>query len=411
MKPGCSLLLATLSCASCFLLSPLSVRGQGTPPPPLTPEQQAAKLKDKVSKALNEAITSFQNNNDQESATFASGILASLDQSGGLTTLSLTADGQKMKDRVRTLVRHGALESAAILNWAQWQILNQGGPGMSGPVAPTHKTGGTPGSGGLVLYLPFDKPDNNGLIHDQSGAGNDGVVYGAQWVADGKFGGAYQFRITNVTDRIIIPNSDMLNPDYLTVAAWIKTADRDGFFNRIVDKDFRNAYCLDLGGDYKGHGPRGKPALESSRGGVSSDRVLDDNQWHHVAATYDGKSVHLYVDGQDKGHPIRNGGPLKKSGWDLCIGNTVVDYGTGEFVGYDGLIDEVRIYNRALSTDEIKLLAAADHAAVDIVPAPADTAAKPDAAARLKKLQSLFDQGLINQGEYDQKKKEILDSL
>ena len=385
--------------------------GQNPAQAALTPEQQAAKLKDKWTKALTEAVQEFQNNNDMESANFVSGILASLDQPGGMAPAALTADGQRMKDRVRHLVRRGALESAAILNWEQWRVLNVPGPGVSGPANPNHKTGGTPGPGGLVLYLPFDKPDDGGIVHDESGAGNDGRVFGAQWVADGKFGGAYQFHITNLTDRIVIPNSDTLNPDYITISAWIKTVDRDGFFNRIVDKDFRNAYCLRLGGDYNGKAGRGKLGLESSRGGISSDRVLDDNQWHFVATAYDGKTVRCYVDGEEKSHPVRNSDPLKKSTWDLCIGNSVVDYSTGEFLAFDGLIDEVRIYNRALSEAEIKALATATHAGADILPPPTGADGKPDAATRLKQVKALHDQGLINKDDYDKKVREIMDSL
>jgi hypothetical protein len=304
------------------------------------------------------------------------------------------------------------LESAASLNWAQWRIANQPGPGATGPARPNHKTGGTPNPNGLVLYLPFAATDDGGVVRDASGAGNDGRVFGATWVPDGKFGGAYHFSITNLTDRIVIPNSDLLNPDYVTVSAWIKTSDTDGFWNRIVDKDFRNSYCLALGGDYNGKAGRGKLDYESSRGSINSDRVLDDNQWHFVAATFDGKSVHCYIDGVEKGHPVRNPGPLKKSTWDLCIGNSVVDYETGEFIAYDGLIDEVRIYSRALSGDEIKLLATATKAGVDIVPAPSvDNGGKPGAADRLKQLKSLYDQGLINKEDYDKKTKEIIDSL
>jgi hypothetical protein len=86
--------------------------------------------------------------------------------------------------------------------------------------------------------------------------------------------------------------------------------------------------------------------------------------------------------------------------------------GTGEFLAYDGLIDEVRIYNRALSSDEIKALANGTQAGVDVLPAPpADNNAKPDAAERLKKVKSLYDQGLINKEDYDKKVKEIMDSL
>jgi hypothetical protein len=178
-----------------------------------------------------------------------------------------------------------------------------------------------------------------------------------------------------------------------------------------VDKDFRNAYCLDLGGDYNGKAHRGKLEFETSKGAVETGRVLNDNRWHHVAAVYDGKTVHSYIDGSGPSQPVRTPGPLKKSAWDLCIGNSVVEYGTGEFLGYDGLIDEVRIYNRALSAEEIKALATATKAGLDAATPPADSSTKPDAAERLKKVKALYDQGLINKEDYDKKVKEIMDSL
>ncbi|HEX5397653.1 MAG TPA: LamG-like jellyroll fold domain-containing protein, partial [Verrucomicrobiae bacterium] len=205
---------------------------------------------------------------------------------------------------------------------------------------------------------------------------------------------------------------DTLNPDHITIAAWVKAADHDGFWNRIVDKDWRNGYCLSLGGDYNGKAHRGKPTFETSRGEIELGRVLGDYRWHHVAATYDGQHVRVFVDGGWGGHPVKTAGSLKKSGWDLCIGNSVVDYGTGEFLAFDGLIDEVRVYNRALSPEEIKALATATRAGVDVLPVPTPApAAKPDAAARLKQVKQLYDQGLINKDEYDRKVKEIMDSL
>ena len=370
-----------------------------------------AVVKDHWSKPLNDARRDFQNSNDRESADFVTDILDSLDTPQGTSPAALAGDLARIKKQVRELIRHGALESAASLNWSQWRIANRPGSGASGPAHPNHKTGGTPNANGLVLYLPFDKPDDSGVIHDESGAGNDGRVYGAQWVSEGKFGGAYRFAITNLTDRIVIPNSDTLNPDYLTVGAWIKAADTDGFWNRILDKDFANAYCLCLGGDYNGKWHRGRLEFETSRGEIASDRVLNDGQWHHVAATYDGKAVRSYIDGVEKGHPVKTPGPLKKSTWDLCIGNSVVEYGTGEFLAFDGLIDEVRIYNRALSAAEIKALAAATRAGIDAATPPADNGAKPDAGERLKKVKALYDQGLINKEDYDKKVKEIMDSL
>ena len=376
-------------------------------PQPLS-GQQVAKIKARWNKVLNDALREFQNNNDQDSASFVSGMISSLDQPGGMVPAALAGYLASMKSHVRELVRRGAMESAAAMNCAQVQVSYT--PNFAPPIHPNHKTGGTPDPSGLVLYLPFDKPDANGVIHDESSAGNDAQVFGAQWVAEGKFGGAYHFSLTNFDDRIVIPNSDSLNPEYLTVAAWIKVAGNNGFWRRILDKDCWYGYDLTLGGDEKGKMNRGKLQFEGQVN-IGADRVLDDNQWHHVAATFDGKTACCYVDGVEKSRPVRSPGPLKGTSWDLCIGNSVVNYGTGELLAFDGLIDEVRIYNRALLPSEIKALAAATHAGADILPAPVDAAPKPDAAERLKKLKSLYDQGLINKEDYDKKVKEIMDSI
>jgi hypothetical protein len=382
------------------------------PAQPTSPEQQAAKVKEKWSKALNDARLDFQNSNDRESVDFVTKMLDSFERPEGMSPAALAADAGRIKARVRELVRRGALESAARLNWAQCAVLFP--PGVdTEPVNPNHKTGGTPAPGGLVLYLPFDTPDENGVVHDASGAGNDGHVYGAKWVAEGKFGGAYYFSITNLTDRIVIPNSDLLNPGYITVSAWIKTTDTDGFWNRILDKGCdEKSYTLDLGGDWEGKHYRGCLVFELA-GGAASGPPAGDGHWHHAAATYDGQVSKVYWDGVERGqNTAGHHGPISKNNWDLCIGNSVIDDGVGQFVAYDGLIDEVRIYNRSLSAEEIKLLATATQAGVDIVPAPlSDNSGKPDAAERLKKVKALYDQGLINKEDYDRKVKEIMDSL
>ena len=150
---------------------------------------------------------------------------------------------------------------------------------------------------------------------------------------------------------------------------------------------------------------RGKPWFEGQVG-VGSDRVLDDNQWHHIAATYDGQTVCSYVDVVKKSQRSQHPGPLKKDDWDLCIGNSVPDFGD-ELLSFDGLISDVRIYNCALRAEEIKAIATAAHARMDATGAPA----KADPTERLKKLKELFDQGLINKEDYDKKVKEIIDSL
>jgi hypothetical protein len=409
-------LFARLILAVALLLAAtqsLPLRAQdATQPNQPTPEQMAARLKGKWIKAFEDARRDLQNINDRESAEFAGKVLASLKQAKGTSPAALAEQAARVKAQVRELVKKRALESAAILNWAQLQVLLQRGY-VAEPADPKQKTGGKPGPGGLVLYLPFDAQDKDGVVRDASGAGNDGSVHGATWTSEGRFGGAYHFDITRLEDRIVIPNSDLLNPEVITISAWIRSNDKDGFWNRILDKHYSNGYCLSLGGDAKGKGGRGKLTFECTSGGLLSDTLVGDDLWHHVAGSYDGKELRLYVDGQEKSRTPKVSKPLSKNGWDLCIGNSLIDYGTGEFLAFDGLIDEVRIYNRTLSALEIKALATATQAGVELpTPAPlADKAQKPKAEERLKTLKSLFEQGLISKDDYEKKVKEVVAEL
>jgi hypothetical protein len=395
----------------------IAALAQNKPASSTPPESEAAQLKEQWHTALSEVQHEFQNNNDRESADWLGTILDSLDQPGGMSVAAQAANGAKMKARVRELVRKGALESAAKVESLQLLLIKA--TGAANPNHPETKTGGKPGPGGLVLYLPFDRTDENGTVRDESGAGNDGRVSSAKWVAAGRFGGAYQFSLTNLTDRIVIPNSDTLNPDFITLAAWIKTSDQGGIWSRILDKVWENGYCLSTGGDNRfapfGKSFRGDVVFDANCWKVS-ERSVDDGRWHHVAGAYDGKEGRIYVDGvecarktfringEDRPMPAnRRPGALSKNTWNLCVGNSVDDE---VVMAFDGMIDEVRIYNRALSADEIKLLAQANHAGVDIVPAPStDSSGKPDAAARLKKLQSLYEQGLIIKASSRRKEK------
>jgi hypothetical protein len=399
------ILVATLLLWLCS--QPFQAIGQNAPQnQPLTPEQ---KVSARRVKALNDALREFQKNNDQDSAALVSSILDSLNQPGGQSPADLAADLERMKNKVRELVRHGAMESAGTMNYAQIFSFYSKEAIPLAPVNPSHKSSNPPGPGGLVLYYSFDAPDDHGVVHDESGTGNDGRVFGAQWVSTGKFGGAYHFAISNFTDRIVVPDSDSLNADKITVAAWIQASGDTGFFERIFDKDFYHGFAMSVNGDWGNKLNRGKLIFETSNGDGMAGRAVDDGRWHHVAASFDGKTVRCYVDGVESSRQAKKAGPIGKCGWDLAIGNSVVEYGWDELMAYDGLIDEVRIYNRALSADEIKTLATADHAGVDLISSP--DSAKPDAAERLKKLQSLYDQGLINKDEFQKKKQEILDSF
>jgi hypothetical protein len=87
-----------------------------TPNQALTPEQQTAKVKERWSKALNDARLDFQNSNDRESADFVTGILDSFERPGGMSPAALVGDLERIKNRVRDLIagKRGQPELGAV---------------------------------------------------------------------------------------------------------------------------------------------------------------------------------------------------------------------------------------------------------------------------------------------------------
>src|SRR5271169_6632549 len=98
---------------------------------------------------------------------------------------------------------------------------------------------------GLVLYYNFDTEPVDGKISDKSCHGNDGQTVGVQWVADGHQGGSASFGLTN--SYITVPNNESINPQHLTLAAWIKTSYKDWVWRRIFDKGVGQGYDLTMG--------------------------------------------------------------------------------------------------------------------------------------------------------------------
>jgi hypothetical protein len=211
----------------------------------------------------------------------------------------------------------------------------------------------------LVAYYPF-----NGNANDESGNGNNGTVYGATLTSD-RFGNpdsAYSF--DGLDDYIEVPNADSLNPAAVTISAWfnIYSYGSPGWCNfptlifKQSPKDVDNTYyAIALMNDYPGWTVG---CLSSSTWSVSGPNAyvaslqpLPLGEWHHVVATINSTEVREYIDGQLQG-VSSTGFPLDPGSRPLYIGYT------GMFCGayWNGLIDEVRIYNRALTEAEIQAL-------------------------------------------------------
>ena len=216
---------------------------------------------------------------------------------------------------------------------------------------------------GPVLHYAFDK-DEGEKVTDLSGKGNHGTVVGARYTPQGKKGGAYCLSGTN--EHITIPNSDSLEiRDKLTLAVWVNlaTLGPGGYGNEhgyIINKGddlwWNPAFCL-------GYNKGGEPlfhvgnATDPQRGGGKSafgTTKLEPGKWYHLAGVYDGATVKLYVNG--------NLEKTEEYSGRLRSDRAPVHLGGGKLFGVDwgnhftvhGVVDEVIIYNRALSAEEIE---------------------------------------------------------
>ena len=199
---------------------------------------------------------------------------------------------------------------------------------------------------------------------DSSGNGNDGTLVGSpEWV-DGKFGGALMFSGKSFVDCGNDPSLDFGGTMNFSLCAWIKplSAQTDKV---IVWKGLgcktNNEYLLGVGWheDPGGDGVKGSClSFHLLSEGKPVQHVVDEEDipvedWLHAAGTYDGSQMKLYRDGKLAGI-LDTAGELWSCPDNVYIG---ADPGCGVRGVFDGIIDEVMIFNVTLTEDEVNELA------------------------------------------------------
>jgi hypothetical protein len=206
----------------------------------------------------------------------------------------------------------------------------------------------------LKGYWSFNGKDISGTTaYDRSGAGNNGTLTGGPTVTTGKVGQALSFDGSD--DYVTIPNATSLNSTaQVTVSAWIK---RSGIGTRQFFVSKGNAttvastqYWLEL---TAGNVLVFELASGSTEHKLTSSFVLTDTQgWHHVVGTYDGTTQKIFLDGVQDTTTSTWSGALNSVNNDLVIGNRSAGYD----IPFNGKVDEVRVYNTALTAAEIQSL-------------------------------------------------------
>lgn len=202
----------------------------------------------------------------------------------------------------------------------------------------------------LVLYLSFDEGKGE-KANDLSDYKNHATLHGAQWTS-GKFGQAV--KLNGSSDFVEVPFSDSLNIDpegELTIAAWVNVSKVDANWGAIVVKGPGEWNW----GIYKSQDNKFMVGFHNQNR-LFSTTQLQQNVWCYVTAIYGKKDWFIYVDGN-----LENTLPMMSfttSEEGLSIGKK----GTADQDYFGGIVDEFRIWKRALDEKEIQYNMESGHA-------------------------------------------------
>jgi len=208
----------------------------------------------------------------------------------------------------------------------------------------------------LVLHFAFDESQET-LVRDLSGHGNDGAINGQPAWVEGRVGSA-ALAFDGVDDYLEIADSTSLRPSgAVTMTAWIYVysfPEPDEYWGSIVGRQyeadgdpFDESYIMLIGQD----------AELVCMMAVSAPGAIPFARWTHVACLEGRTSGALYIDGERQVEDTAF--PLQYDDNPVVIGAAENHSSSAKSEFFHGVIDDLRIYARALSDDEIRALA--DH--------------------------------------------------
>ena len=207
---------------------------------------------------------------------------------------------------------------------------------------------------GLVGYWNFDEGKGD-VASDSSGNKNDAkLVRSPEWV-DGKFGKALKFD-GGKTQKVEVPDSKTFAEitTAVTMEAWVNPANLSAWMSFGVKGDITYGMFINPAAYVRMH----------YSGGTTLDtpaNTIKANEWTHVVGTYDGKTVMIYLNGVKQAE-VKASAAIPASAATYVIGGTQESRDW-----FSGMIDEVKVYSRGLTEDEVKKSMAGNIKAVDSV--------------------------------------------
>ena len=202
-----------------------------------------------------------------------------------------------------------------------------------------------PPSPGLVAAYGFEEASGP-AVTDSSGLNNAGtIINNAARTAAGKIGRAIDF--DGVNDYVSVADANSLDlTTGMTLEAWVQL-DTVSPWRIAIFKEKPGSVVYDLYATNTSRSPQGEARFGAAIVQLGAPPALTAGVWTHLAVTYDGAALRVFRNGTQAATVARTGA-IQTSTGALRIGGDLI---WGEYL--DGRIDEVRIYNRALSAGEI----------------------------------------------------------
>jgi hypothetical protein len=195
----------------------------------------------------------------------------------------------------------------------------------------------------LVAAYAFNET-SGATAKDATGHGLTGTVSGATWVAAGKYGRALSF--DGDKDQVTIADNTRLDlTTGMTLEAWVQPTTTSGW-RTVMAKEQGDGMVYGLFGS-SDTGKAAADVFTTSGFNTRATTALSTSTWTHVAATFNGSTLTIYINGVASSSRSVSG-PLKTSTGVLRLGGTSA---LGQW--FKGRIDEVRIYNKALTAAQI----------------------------------------------------------
>jgi len=200
-------------------------------------------------------------------------------------------------------------------------------------------------SGNLVAYYKFDEVfgsvvNNSGSLGSIANGGLPSGTSAPTWIENGKISKGLHF---DNNDYINLPNN-LGYTNQVSVFAWFKSNGTPAGSYHIIIGGQELEMSVPVNGQLR------TGVYTNTRYVSNHGSGLVDNQWHHIGFTFDGSTKKSYIDGRFVGEQVGIGGTLRSSFANRRIGR----FGTDTTYFLNGYLDEVKIYDYALSSDEIK---------------------------------------------------------